>query len=80
MKLQNFNSEPQNIEYRTAECRRMESLRSVFLNMPEYIIRRWTFGCSMLDVRQFLFRSNWPLFRPAAALNPDWVEAKSHQR
>ena len=24
-----LNSEPQNIEYRTAECRRVESLRSV---------------------------------------------------
>jgi hypothetical protein len=26
-----LNSEPQNIEYRTAECRRVESLRSIFL-------------------------------------------------
>ncbi|CAB1077120.1 hypothetical protein D1AOALGA4SA_4913 [Olavius algarvensis Delta 1 endosymbiont] len=29
--LINIKSEPQNIEYRTAECRRVESLRSVFL-------------------------------------------------
>jgi hypothetical protein len=27
--------------------------------------------CSMFDVQQFPFRSNWPLFRPAAGLKPD---------
>jgi len=45
---QNFNSEPQNIEYRTAECRSVESLRSVILKSAEYIIR-----CSMFI--SFLF-------------------------
>jgi hypothetical protein len=30
MKLHEFKSEPQNIEYRTAECRSVVSLRSVF--------------------------------------------------
>jgi hypothetical protein len=27
--------------------------------------------CSMFDVHQLLFRFDWPLFRPAAALNTD---------
>ena len=27
--------------------------------------------CSMFDVHSFLFRLNWPLFRPAAGLKSD---------
>ncbi len=52
---QNFNSEPQNIEYRTAECRRVESLRSVFFKIdriPYFDIRY-----SLFDIRYSLFQS-----------------------
>jgi len=53
---QNFNSEPQNIEYRTAECRRMESLRSVIFykidRIPYFDIRY-----SLFDIRYSLFQS-----------------------
>jgi len=35
VKLHEVKSEPQNIEYRTAECRRVESLRSVFVKIDK---------------------------------------------
>jgi len=78
-----WNSEPQNIEYRTAEFRSVESLRSVlFKNGPfdteahdrqNTLLRHSTFRIrySIFAFSQFLFRLDWPLFRPAAALTPD---------
>jgi len=49
----------------------MESLREIFLKRTEHIIRCSMFdvGRSMFDVHQFLSRFDWPLFKPAAALN-----------
>ena len=46
----------------------MESLREIFLKQTEYIHSTFDVGRSMFDVHQFLFRLNWPLFRPAALL------------
>jgi len=49
-----LNSEPQNIEYRTAEYRRMVSLRSVFFlkidRIHPFDIRQSTFGICRVGV------------------------------
>jgi hypothetical protein len=37
-----------------------------FLKQTEYIHSTFDVGRSMFDVHQFLFRFDWPLFRPAA--------------
>jgi hypothetical protein len=58
------NSEPQNIEYRISKDG--NASLNLFLNRQNTFIRR-----SMFDVHQFLFRLDWPLFRPAAGLNTD---------
>jgi len=47
-------SEPQNIEYRTAECRSMESLRSIFFK---------TDRIHYFDIRHSLFDIRYPLFQ-----------------
>jgi hypothetical protein len=39
-----------------------------FLKQTEYIHSMFDVGRSMFDVHQFLFRLDWPLFRPAAVL------------
>ena len=49
MKLHEFKSEPQNIEYRTAECRSVESLRSVFFKIDR--IHYFDIRHSLFDVR-----------------------------
>jgi len=71
---QNFNSEPQNIESRTAECRRVESLCSVFLKIdriPYFDIRY-----SLFDIHYSLFESFFSRFDwtpgPEAALIRSW--------
>ena len=45
-----LNSEPQNIEYRTAECRRVESLCSVFFKIDRIHYSMFDVGRSMFDV------------------------------
>jgi len=62
-----WNSEPQNIEYRTAECRRIESLRSVFFKIdriPYFDIRffRVSFPIRLaaFQARAALLRNNKP--------------------
>jgi len=50
------NSEPQNIEYRTAECRRMESLCSVFFFKIDRI-HYFDIRHSLFDIRYSLFHS-----------------------
>ena len=42
-----------------------------FFKFTEYIHSTFDVGRSMFDVRQFLFRLDWPLFCPAAGLTPD---------
>jgi len=49
-----LNSEPQNNEYRTAEFRRMVSLRSVFFKID---------GIHSFDIRHSLFNIRYSLFR-----------------
>ena len=46
-----WNSEPQNIEYRTAECRRVESLCSVFFKIDR--IHYFDIRHSLFDIRFF---------------------------
>jgi len=49
-------SEPQNIEYRTAEYRRVVSLRSVFfIKKIEYITSIFDIRYSLFDIRFFRF-------------------------
>ena len=50
-----WNSEPQNIEYRTAECRRMESLCSVFFKIDR--IHYFEIRHSTFIIRYSLFQS-----------------------
>jgi hypothetical protein len=68
-----WNSEPQNIEYRTAEFRRMVSLRSVFFYKIDRSTQKLTTGrmpsfdirYSLFDIR--FFRVSFSI-RPAALL------------
>jgi hypothetical protein len=60
------NSEPQNIEYRTAQFRSEDSLRSVFFKIDR--IHHFDIRYSVFDIRysifafsQFLLRSDWTL-------------------
>jgi len=55
------NSEPQNIEYRTAEFRRVVSLRSVFfIKTIEYLPSIFDIHYSIFVFWNFFYRSNWP--------------------
>jgi hypothetical protein len=67
-----WNSEPQNNEYRTAEFRRVISLRSVFfIKKIEYLPSTFDIHYSIFIIRfflKFLIPSDRPLFWPAAAL------------
>jgi hypothetical protein len=58
-----MKSEPQNIEYRTAECRSVESLRSVFI----YKIDRIQY----FDIRYSLFDIRYSLFRVSSTIRLD---------
>jgi hypothetical protein len=68
MKLHQIKSEPQNIECRITNDEGWNRFAKSFLKQAEYIHSMFDVGRSMFDVHQFLLRSNWPLFRPAAAL------------
>jgi len=68
--LEQRTAEPQNIKCRMSK----DGIASLFLffvkidRIPYFEIRY-----SLFDIRffsEFLFRLNWPLFMPAAALNP----------
>ena len=50
-----WNSEPQNIEYRTAERRRIESLRSVFFKIDRSTQKLTTGRIPYFDIRHSLF-------------------------
>jgi hypothetical protein len=50
-----WNSEPQNIECRTAECRRMESLSSVFFKIDRSTQKLTTGKIPYFDIRHSLF-------------------------
>ncbi|CAB1080592.1 hypothetical protein D1AOALGA4SA_8272 [Olavius algarvensis Delta 1 endosymbiont] len=70
----NVKSEPQNIEYRTAECRRVESLRSAFFKIDRihyFDIRHSLFDIRYSLLKSFFHRPDRPLFSPAAVLNAD---------
>jgi len=53
------------------ECRMMESLREIFFKTDGTHYSMFDVGRSVFDVHQFLFRSDWPFFWPAAPLTPD---------
>ena len=61
-------SEPQNIECRISNDEGWNRFAQSFLKQTEYIHSTFDVGRSMFDVHQFLFRLDWPLFRPEAAL------------
>jgi hypothetical protein len=65
-----LNSEPQNIEYRTAECRRVESLRSIILKLREFIPSTFVIHNSIFFFHTFS-NPHLPSFPPSAFRLPN---------
>ena len=71
------NSEPQNSEYRTAEFRRMVSLRSVFFKQTEFIPSIFDIHYSIFDI--LFFRISFSI-RLAAFLASGWADTYINYR
>jgi hypothetical protein len=73
-----WNSEPQNNEYRTAEFRRMVSLRSVFfIKKIEYLPSTFDIRHSLFDIRYSLFLKVSYSIRPAVVLAGGWADTRN---
>ena len=73
-----LKNEPQNRRISNVECRRMESLRSVYLKIGRIHYSMLDVQCSMFDVHLFLNWSDWTLAaRGGAYMKPHEVKKRT---